>query len=94
MLRAIADFAAQMSATIAAFFEREAGYQMMSASLIMFGVWIADTKARVEMSHDLLVFGLGVMARSMGGSKKPIEPLPPGSTRVEAKETVSVGPSA
>lgn len=70
MLRAIADFASSLAVTVAAFLEREAGYQVVSFALIVFGVYIADPKTRVEMAHDLLVFGLGVMARSMGTKKQ------------------------
>jgi hypothetical protein len=69
MLRAISDFISSLGYGLAIFMEREAGYQAMSLALIVFGVYISDGKARTEIAHDLIVFGLGVMARSMGTKK-------------------------
>jgi len=51
--------------------EREAGYSIISLFLILGGVLLIDgAQARGQVAHDLVVFGLGVLSRSMG-SKKP-----------------------
>jgi len=60
---------------IALFMEREAGYQFISMAVILLGVGISDPVARAQFAHDLVLFGLGVLARSMGVRKHPA--LPP-----------------
>lgn len=72
-----------------ALLEREAGYHLMSFSLIVLGVLLIEPVKRAEIAHDLITFGLGVMARSMG-SKKP-DP-PPGSVTVERKTETTITP--
>ena len=51
---------------IAVFLEREAGHNLLSAALILAGVAMLDPAQRAVSSRDLIVFGLGVLARSMG----------------------------
>jgi hypothetical protein len=51
---------------VAVFLEREAGHNLLSAALIFAGISMMDPVARAQASHDLIVFGLGVLARSMG----------------------------
>jgi F0F1-type ATP synthase assembly protein I len=53
---------------IAAFFEREAGHVVVSLILIIFGA--ALWKFGVPKGEDLIPFALGVLGRSMIGSKK------------------------
>jgi hypothetical protein len=55
---------------IAVFFEREAGYNVLSAALVLAGIAMLDPAQRAVSSRDLIVFGLGVLARSMGGGKQ------------------------
>lgn len=54
---------------IAAFLEREAGYHVVSLALIIAGVALLDPAQRPQVAHDLVVFGTGVLARSMGSRK-------------------------
>jgi hypothetical protein len=54
---------------IAVFFEREAGHNVLSAALVLAGIAMLDPTQRAVSSRDLIVFGLGVLARSMGGAK-------------------------
>ena len=56
--------------SVAVFFEREAGYHLVSLAVIVLGVYIADPAARAAFAHDLVIFGLGVLARSMGAKRK------------------------
>lgn len=60
-----------MTLAFAALLEREAGYFLVSLSLIVVGVCLADQAARAQLAHDLVVFGTGVLARSMTGKGKP-----------------------
>jgi len=55
---------------IAVFFEREAGHNVLSAALILVGISMLDPAQRAVSSRDLIVFGLGVLARSMGAPSK------------------------
>lgn len=55
---------------LALFLEREAGHDLMSIALIGFGLLLLDPQARAAAAHDLVVFGLGVLARSMGQRTK------------------------
>lgn len=50
----------------AIFLEREAGYVVVSFLLIMVGVFISDASKRPEIARDLVMYGLGVMSKSMG----------------------------
>lgn len=52
---------------IAVFLEREAGYQLISLFLIVFGMILMRGPQQEAAAHDLFVFGLGVLARSMVG---------------------------
>ena len=61
-MRAISD----TITAVAVFLEREAGHNLLSAALILAGISMMDPAARAQASHDLIVFGLGVLARSMG----------------------------
>lgn len=54
----------------ALFLEREAGYHVVSLAVIALGVSIADGPARATFAHDLVMFGLGVLARSMGARRR------------------------
>lgn len=63
--------------SLALFLEREAGYHTVSLAVIMLGIIIADLQTRTALARDLVMFGLGVLSRSMGG--KSTLP-PPGST--------------
>ena len=56
--------------------EREAGYHLISLLVILVGILVIDAQARGAVGHDLVIFGLGVMSRSMAGKI----PLPPGTT--------------
>ena len=49
--------------------EREAGYHLVSLALILTGVMLVDAAQRGAVAHDLVVFGTGVLARSMGGQE-------------------------
>lgn len=53
----------------AVFLEREAGYTVVSLAVIVLGVGIADPALRPQFARDLVMFGLGVLARSMGSKK-------------------------
>lgn len=63
---------------LALFIEREAGHSLLSLILIILGMRLMDPVARAQAAHDLVVFGLGVMARSMGmqhdGGKRGSQP--------------------
>lgn len=72
---------------VLALLEREAGYHLMSFSLIITGLLVIEPTKRAEVAHDLITFGLGVMARSMG-SKKPELP-PPGSLTTKTEVTAT-----
>lgn len=50
----------------AIFIEREAGHNVTSMALIIFGMFLLDTQTRAQAAHDLVIFGLGVLSRSMG----------------------------
>jgi hypothetical protein len=52
--------------SLAALLEREAGYQLISLVLIVTGVSLVDAAQRPQIAHDLVLFGTGVLARSMG----------------------------
>ena len=58
---------------IAIFLEREAGYHMVSLILIGAGILLIDAATRPSVAHDLVVFGTGVLARSMGSKKREAE---------------------
>ena len=52
------------------FLEREAGYHVISLTLILVGVCLVDPQQRPQIAHDLVVFGTGVLARSMAGKQQ------------------------
>ncbi len=54
---------------MAEFLEREAGYCLVSLAVIAGGLVLMDPAQRAQVSHDLVVFGIGVLARSMGSKK-------------------------
>jgi hypothetical protein len=58
-----------IGAAFASFLEREAGYHMVSLCLIATGVILVDNATRPQVAHDLVIFGTGVLARSMGSKK-------------------------
>lgn len=58
-----------MMSRIAEFLEREAGYSLLSLAIIVLGVSLSDSFQRVQFARDLVIFGLGVLARSMGTKK-------------------------
>lgn len=74
--------------SLALFLEREAGYHTVSFSIIILGVMIADAQMRVGLARDLVLFGLGVLSRSMGGKPQ----VPPGSTTVTSTATITETP--
>ena len=55
--------------SLALLFEREAGYHLVSLFLISLGVVLVDSSQRPQIAHDLVIFGTGVLARSMGARK-------------------------
>jgi hypothetical protein len=55
-----------MVTAVALFLEREAGHNVLSAALVLAGISLMDPAGRAQASRDLIVFGLGVLARSMG----------------------------
>ncbi len=59
-----------MLSRIALYLEREAGYHTVSLLLIAAGVVLVDPSQRPQIAHDLVIFGTGVLARSMGARKK------------------------
>jgi hypothetical protein len=54
---------------VAASLEREAGHNLLSAALVLAGILLIDPAQKAQVSHDLIVCGLGVLARSMGAPK-------------------------
>lgn len=58
---------------LALFLEREAGYHCVSLLLIAAGVCLVAPEQRPQVAHDLVIFGTGVLARSMG-SRKTVPP--------------------
>ncbi len=77
--------------SLALFMEREAGYHTVSLAVIALGISMADPVARAALARDLVIFGLGVLSRSMGG--KPVAPSP-GSTTVTRTATITETPQA
>lgn len=72
--------------------EREAGYHLISLLVILAGVVIVDAPARAAVGHDLVIFGLGVLSRSMAGKLQP----PVGSsstTHVSTDQVVETPPA-
>lgn len=65
-MEAVANAAISLGAGAAAFLEREAGHNCVSLGVILLGIAIVDPAQRAQFGHDLIVFGLGVLARSMG----------------------------
>jgi hypothetical protein len=62
--------------------EREAGYHL---------ILVIDAQARGAVGHDLVIFGLGVLSRSMAGKI----PLPPGTitdTQTQRREQTPPDP--
>ncbi len=55
--------------------EREAGHLLLSLVLIWIGMALCDPAARAQAAHDLVVFGLGVLSRSMGSRKEDSDGL-------------------
>jgi hypothetical protein len=60
--------------SVALFLEREAGYSLVSLAIIVLGVFLGDATQRAQFARDLVIFGLGVLARSMGARKNPAPP--------------------
>ncbi len=58
----------------ALFLEREAGHVVLSCGVIWLGMMLADPATRAQAARDLVLFGLGVLSRSMGGASRNIEP--------------------
>jgi hypothetical protein len=58
-----------MLRNLAEFMEREAGYSLVSCIIIALGVSLSDATQRGQFARDLVIFGLGVLARSMGSKK-------------------------
>ena len=56
--------------SLALFLEREAGHLVLSCALIWIGMMLCDPIARAQAAHDLVVFGLGVLSRSMGSRQE------------------------
>ncbi len=73
---------------MAVFLEREAGYHIVSLAVIAIGISMADPLARAALARDLVIFGLGVLSRSMGGKAQ----VPPGSTTVTRTATITETP--
>jgi hypothetical protein len=59
----------KLLASLALFLEREAGYHVVSLALIAAGIILVDPSQRPQIAHDLVIFGTGVLARSMSGKK-------------------------
>jgi hypothetical protein len=64
-------------AAFALFLEREAGYHVVSLALIAAGIVLVDPSQRPQIAHDLVIFGTGVLARSMGSKSHPPDPATP-----------------
>jgi hypothetical protein len=75
MLDHLGKFINSSTLAIAGLLEREAGYFIISLGLIAVGVCLVDRSTRGQVAHDLVVFGTGVLARSMG-VKKATTPTP------------------
>jgi hypothetical protein len=67
----LAQFLNAVVGGFAALLEREAGYHVVSLILIGVGVTLVDQASRAQVAHDLVIFGTGVLARSMGAKKNP-----------------------
>ncbi len=76
MLREIVDSIRQLGLGLALFLEREAGYHVVSLALIIVGIAMADASQQGQLARDLVLFGLGVLARSMGGKGRPVPGKP------------------
>jgi hypothetical protein len=61
--------------SLAEFLEREAGYELLSLLLIVGGMALVDGTQRAQAADRLITFALGVLARSMGGTKRPAAPI-------------------
>jgi hypothetical protein len=55
---------------ISEFLEREAGYELLSLLLIAGGLILVDGPQRAQAADRLITFALGIMARSMGGTRR------------------------
>lgn len=69
-MEALSRFLHAFGSGLAQFLEREAGYHMVSLVVILVGVMLLDAGQRPQVSRDLVVFGTGVLARSMGGKQQ------------------------
>ena len=77
--------------TIALFIEREAGYSVISLAIIALGVGLGDPTQRAQFARDLVIFGLGVLARSMGTKKTPAPAA--GTTTVTKTQQITETPA-
>ncbi len=77
--------------SLAVFLEREAGYHFVSLAVIALGITIAEPQVRGALARDLVIFGLGVLSRSMGG--KPATP-PAGSVTFTKTDQITKTPEA
>jgi hypothetical protein len=68
-MRSLSDFLTSVGVGFAQFLEREAGYECMSVGLIVVGIVAVDPNSRAQVGRDLISFGLGVLARSMGARR-------------------------
>ena len=69
--RAIAASVTNAAFSLSLFLEREAGHAVLSLALIWIGLQLCEPVARAQAAHDLVVFGLGVLSRSMGATRAP-----------------------
>ena len=82
-MRHLVDSAIAFLNGLALILERESGYQLMSLFLVLIGIRILAPAQRPEVAHDLISFGLGVLARSMSGKNSapaPVLPTPAAPT--------------
>jgi hypothetical protein len=70
-MRSLSDFLNALGAGLAAFLEREAGYELLSLVLIAIGMLVLDPPTRAQVARDLVSFALGILARSMGARRTP-----------------------
>jgi hypothetical protein len=57
----------------AEFIEREAGYIAISLVLVAVGLMLVGGAQRADAAKQILMFALGVLARSMGGTKPKVD---------------------
>lgn len=73
-MKTLVDSIVRLGLGAALFLEREAGYHAVSLILVGAGILLIDPQTRPSVAHDLIIFGTGVLARSMGAKKNSSDP--------------------